>query len=334
MLFQLPEGLAEAVNPREDLSYEYTLFGKGHTKVLKRSRIRKREYASALLFLAPWIIGFVVFEIGPLLASGTISFFKWDLIGDPRWAGLANYEELFTRDALFWQSFKVTTIYSLSSIPLRLALALLVALLMNQKVPGIAAFRTIFYMPSVVSGVVMAMIWFWVFNSRFGILNHFLGLMGIDGPNWLMDTKWVMPAFVVMSLWSIGAPMITFLAGLQGVPQELYDAASVDGAGRWRVFWSVTWPLLTPVVFFNLVTGVISSFQTFTASYVMTEGGPANSTLFYVLYLYRNAFKVFRMGKACAMAWILFVLVLVLTTLMFKSSPLWVFYETEVEGRR
>jgi len=295
---------------------------------------RTRELLSAILFVTPWLVGFFGFEFGPLLASAGISLFKWDLITQPSWVGAAHYQELFAEDPLFWQSLKVTAVYSGLSVPLRLAAALLVAILMNQKVPGITLFRTIYYMPSVVSGVAVALLWYWVFNAKFGVLNYLLSFMGIQGPNWLMSKTWVMPAFILMSLWGIGGAMIIFLAGLQGVPQELYDAADVDGAGRWRKFQHVTWPLLTPIVFFNLVMGIIGSFQTFTASFIMTNGGPANATLFYVLYLYRNAFQFFKMGKACALAWILFLIILGLTALVFRSSPMWVFYEVELKGRR
>ena len=300
----------------------------------RAGRRHRRELVAALPLIAPWVVGFLAFELGPLLGSAGISFLHWDLIQKPLWAGAANYRELLGDDPLFWQALKVTVIYSGLSVPIRLAAALLVAILMNQKIPAIALFRTIYYMPSVVSGVAVALLWYWVFNAKFGVLNYLLSFFGIAGPNWLMDTRWVMPAFIVMSLWGIGGAMIIFLAGLQGVPQELYDAAQVDGAGRLMSFRHVTWPMLTPVVFFNLVMGVIGSFQTFTASYVMTLGGPANATLFYVLYLYRNAFQYFKMGKACALAWILFLIVLALTALVIRSSSLWVFYEAELKGRK
>ena len=283
-----------------------------------------------MLFISPWVIGFTLFEFGPLVASLGISLFKWDLIQSPSWTGLGNYIELFTDDLLFWQSLKVTSVYSLFSVPFGLLFALLLALLLNQPLPAIAFFRTVFYLPSVVSGVAVAMLWIWVFNGEFGIVNFLLGLAGIEGPNWFFSKTWVMPAFILMSLWGIGGSMIIFLAGLQGVPQELYDAAEVDGAGRLRQFQHVTWPLLTPVIFFNLIIGIIGSFQTFTNSYIITEGGPANATLFYVLYLYRNGFQFFRMGKAATMAWILFVIILALTILVLRSSRIWVFYETEL----
>ena len=283
-----------------------------------------------MLFISPWVIGFALFEFGPLVASLGISLFKWDLIQAPSWVGLDNYLELFTDDPLFWQSLKVTSVYSLFSVPFGLLFALLLALLLNQPLPGIAFFRTVFYLPAVVSGVAVAMLWIWVFNGEFGVVNYMLDVVGIEGPNWFFDRTWVMPAFILMSLWGVGGSMIIFLAGLQGVPQELYDAAEVDGAGRLRQFQHVTWPLLTPVIFFNLIIGIIASFQTFTNSYVITEGGPANATLFYVLYLYNNGFKFFRMGKAATMAWILFVIILALTILVLRSSRVWVFYETEL----
>lgn len=292
-----------------------------------------RDFLEALPFLTPWLVGVVFLEMGPIIASGVLSLFDWDLIGKPRWTGIGNYTELFFDDFRFWQALKVTFYYGLVAVPLRLVAAFTVALLMNQKVPGISVLRTVYYTPSVVSGVAVALLWYWIFNSQFGLINYLLGLVGIQGPDWLMNPTWVMPALIFMSLWGIGGPMIIFLAGLQGVPQPLYDAAMVDGAGRLRRFLCVTWPMMTPVVFFNLVQGIIASLQTFNNAFVITGGGPGNATLFYVLYLYRNAFLFFRMGKACALAWVLFVIILLLTVMVFRSSALWVFYEVGIERK-
>jgi multiple sugar transport system permease protein len=191
-------------------------------------------------------------------------------------------------------------------------------------------FRTIFYLPSSISGVPVALLWMWIFSPEFGILNAALRLFGIEGPEWLFDPVWVIPAFIVMSLWGIGGGMVIFLAGLQSIPQHLYEAAELDGAGVLGKFWNVTLPMMSSIIFFNLIMSIIGSFQTFTQAFVMTKGGPANASLFYVLYLYRNAIGYFKMGYASAMAWLLFVIILGLTLLVFKSSPMWVYYEAEV----
>ena len=208
--------------------------------------------------------------------------------------------------------------------------AFMVAILMNQRIWGIHVFRTIFYLPSSISGVPVALLWMWIFSPEFGILNTGLRLFGIEGPQWLFDPVWVIPAFIVMSLWGIGGGMVIFLAGLQGIPQHLYEAAELDGAGAVAKFWNVTFPMMSPIIFFNLIMSIIGSFQTFTQAFVMTKGGPANASLFYVLYLYRNAIGYFKMGYGSAMAWLLFLIILALTLLVFKSSPLWVYYEAEV----
>ena len=204
---------------------------------------------------------------------------------------------------------------------------------MNQKVPGIPVWRTIYYLPAVVSGVAVAMLWVWVFHSEFGLVNLGLRLVGIKGPAWLGDPDWALPALILMSFWGVGSGMIVKLAGLQSIPTEFYEAASIDGANWWHRFWKVTLPMLTPVLFFNVVMGIINSFQYFTNAYVMTNGGPGRATLFYNLYLYQNAFRYFKMGYASALAWILFVIILVFTLLVFKSSPYWVYYEGQVKGR-
>jgi len=198
---------------------------------------------------------------------------------------------------------------------------------MNQKVRGILWFRTLYYLPSVISGVAVSLLWVWIFNPQFGVLNYLLGKVGITGPEWLYSEFWVLPAFVIMSLWTIGGGMIIFLAGLQGIPIELYEAAELDGANQIQKFFRITIPMISPIIFFNLVMGIIGSFQVFTQAYIMTSGGPHYASLFYVLYLYQQAFQYFRMGYASALAWILFLVILFFTLLVFKSSPLWVYYE-------
>jgi len=290
---------------------------------------RAREAVAFYLLALPWIIGFLVFTFGPMLYSIYLSLTKYDILAAPRWIGLSNYQRAFFKDNLFWKSLKVTAIYSFGGVPLRLSLSLFLALLLNQAVKLRAFFRTLFYTPSVMSGVAVSLLWMWVFNPEFGVVNHLLARMGIEGPRWIYDEHWALPSLIMMSLWGAGSAMIIFLAGLQSVPKSLYDAAEVDGAGVWNRFWNVTFPMITPVVLFNLVMGIIQSFQVFTQAYVMTRGGPHYSTYFFVLYIYNSAFEDLRMGYAATLAWVLFVVILLLTMLILKSTPLWVFYESQ-----
>ncbi len=278
-------------------------------------------------FISPWLIGFLIFTAGPMLASLYLSFCKYDLY-QLQWVGTKNYEILLTRDPLFWKSLGNTALYVLFSVPLGLTGSLLIALLLNQKVKGMAWFRTLFYLPSLVPAVASALVWQWVFHPDAGILNYSLSLIGIQGPKWLQDPDTALASLIIMSLWGIGGGrMIIFLAGLQGISDELYEAASLDGARGWASFRHVTLPMLSPTIFFNLILGIIGSFQVFTSAYVMTNGGPDNATRMFVLYLYDNAFRYFKMGKASAMAWCLFVLLLVFTVIQFKNASKWVYYE-------
>ncbi len=293
---------------------------------VSRRRHLVRE-AWGLGLASPWIFGFLVFTLIPFLASLFFGFTDYDAIHPPKWVGLGNYVRMFSDDKLFRLSFVNTLYYALLSVPLSLFLALLVAVLLNQGLPGQNLLRTAYYMPSVVSGVAASMLWLWLFDPTIGLINNFLSVLGINGPIWLLDPNWSKPALILMSMWGIGPQMVIFLAGLQGVPQEFYEAAEVDGAGWLRRIWHITLPLITPSIFFNSVMGVIGSFQVFTAAYVMTAGGPANSTLFYVLYLFWNAFSYFRMGYASAQAWVLFLLVAVLTVIQFRVAGRWVYYE-------
>jgi multiple sugar transport system permease protein len=280
-----------------------------------------------------WIIGFILFTGGPIVAAAALSFTRYDIVSSPQWIGAQNYVQLFTNDPLFWQSLKVTFVYSLMAIPLGLIAGMALALLMNQKVRGIAFWRTIYYLPSVISGVPVALLWMWIFNPQFGILNWALSWFGIQGPTWLLSETWVLPSLVIISLWGVGGSMVIYLAGLQGIPTHLYEAAEIDGANSWSRFWHVTLPMMSPVIFFNLIIGIINSFQTFTTPYVMTSGGPNNASMFYGLNIFYYGFQYFKMGYASAMAWILFVIILVLVTLAFKTSGRWVFYEGQVQGR-
>jgi multiple sugar transport system permease protein len=297
-------------------------------KGLFKLSMRKREAIFGYIFLSPWIIGFIMFLAGPMIASIFLSLTEYKMIHPPVWLGLANYTRMMN-DPLVWRSLRVTATYTAFSVPLGLISAMAVAVLLNQRIHLSGIFRTIFYLPSVISGVAVALVFAWIFNYRFGILNFFLSLVGISGPNWLGNPRYALWAFVVMSLWGIGGTVIIFLAGLQGVPVSLHEAATIDGANAWTRFWKITIPLITPVILFTMVTGVIGTFQTFTQAYIMTGGGPANATLFYLLYLYKNAFNWFEMGYASALAWLLFLIILICTIIMWVTSAKWVYYEGE-----
>jgi multiple sugar transport system permease protein len=301
----------------------------GETKVETKRRVRLTQQPGfwGMLFISPWLLGFLIFTAGPMLASLFLSFCKYDL-NTLKWVGGKNYQVLFTQDPLFWKSLGNTAIYVLFSVPIGLTGSLLIALLLNQKVRGMPFFRTAFYLPSLVPAVASSLVWMWVFHPDSGILNYTLSLLGIKGPAWLLDPDTALASLIVMSLWGIGGGrMIIFLAGLQGIPDDLYEAASLDGAKGWAVFRHVTLPMLSPTIFFNLILGIIGSFQVFTSAFVMTGGGPNNATMMYVLYLYNNAFRYFKLGKASAMAWILFAILLVFTVIQFKNAAKWVYYE-------
>ncbi len=288
-----------------------------------------REALTCYLFLLPWGIGFLAFVLGPVAASFVLGFMDYSIVTPPRFIGLDNYIELFTSDDRFGMSMGNTLYYVLVFVPLHIVVALLLALLLNQKVRGIAVYRTLFYVPSIVPIVAGAILWVWILQPEWGLINSTLRLIGIKGPLWLASLTWSKPALILMALWGSGSAMIIVLAGLQGVPQHLYEAAEIDGANHWQRFQHVTVPMLSPTLFFILVLSVIASFQVFTTAYVMTGGGPAESTLFYMLYLYRRAFVLLNMGYAASMAWILFVGVLALTLFQFKLANRWVYYEAE-----
>ena len=290
--------------------------------------MRKREAIIGYIFLLPWLIGFLVFLVGPMLTSIYLSMTNYKMISSPVWIGLANYERMIA-DPLVIHSLTVTIKYTAFAVPLGMIAAMAIAVLLNQKIHASGIFRTVFYLPSVISGVAVALVFVWIFNYRFGLLNYFLSLVGIDGPNWLGSPRYALWAFVLMSLWGIGGNVVIYLAGLQGVPVSLIEAAIIDGASPWTRFWKITLPLLTPVVLFTMVMGVIASFQTFTQAYIMTGGGPANATLFFLLYLYKNAFNWFEMGYASALAWLLFTIIMIVTIIMWMSSARWVYYEGE-----
>lgn len=297
---------------------------------------RKREAIIAYILISPWVIGFIAFLLGPMLWSLGLSFFQSDMLTS-KFVGLRNYATLFSTDttrSLFWTSLYNTTYYVLLSIPLTMAAGFFLAMLLNQNIRGRGAYRIIYYLPSVIPGIAVSLLWLWLFNPEFGLLNWFLSWFGIEKLRWLTDSQLAKPSLVLMSLWGAGGNMLIFLAGLQGIPTELYEAATIDGtspAGRFR---HITLPMVSPTLFFVLVTNMIGAFQAFTSVYVMTGGGPANSTLMYVLYLYNLAFRQYRMGLGSALAWIYFIIILLMTIFIFRSSAAWVYYETEIGGRR
>jgi len=293
-----------------------------------RASLYLRTDAWGYLFILPWVIGFLLFTIGPMLISLALSFTTYDL-SEVRYAGLHNYHYLLGRDPLFWKSLANTAIYVAFSVPLGLTGSLLLAMLLDTNARGISIFRTVYYLPSLTPAVASSLLWMWLLHPDIGIINFALRHLGVTHPpGWLQSESWALPSMVLMSLWGIGgARMIIFLAGLQGISEHYYEAAKIDGANAWRRFLHITLPLITPVIFFNLVLGVIGAFQVFTNAYIMTEGGPNNATLFYALYLYRNAFVYFKMGRASAMAWILFAILFVFTFIQFRRSRRWVHYE-------
>lgn len=295
--------------------------------MLGKNRMFWRRNIEGYLFISPWIIGFVVFTAGALLGSFSISLTKWNIVGTPEIVGLANYQKM-VEDRFFWQSIKVT-LYYLVNVPLNVVLGLLLALLLNQKVKGLSVFRTIFFLPSVASGVAVSLLWMWIFNPRFGIINVLLKKIGIIGPLWLGSEAWAIPALIIMSIWGVGGGMLIYLGALQGIPTAFYEAATLDGAGAWKKLLHITVPMITPVLLLNLVMGVIVSFQVFTQAYVMTDGGPNYATLFYVMYLYQQAFVWFNMGYASALSWVLFLIILVFTVIILKTSSSWVYYESD-----
>jgi multiple sugar transport system permease protein len=292
-----------------------------------------REAMHCYVFMLPAILGILLFWLGPMVASFGLSFTSYDMLSAPTFIGLENYRDLVD-DQLFRHSLRVTAIYAVVSVPLVLVTALGLAVLLNQSFRGITFFRSVYYLPAVMSGVAVATLWRWIFQPEFGMVNALLDMIGIRGPGWLIDPRWAMPALIITSLWTAGSSMLIFLAGLQGISEDLYEAAEIDGAGRWRRFLTITVPLISHVTFFNLVLGIIGALQVFTEPYVMTQGGPNNALLLLSLYLYRNAFEFLKMGYASAIAWILFLIVMALTLVVFRSAPFWVHYEGQRDGGR
>jgi ABC-type sugar transport system permease subunit len=289
-------------------------------------RARRRNLRNGLLFISPWLVGFLCFTLYPFLASLYFGFCTYDILSPPRWAGLANYRELLTDDPYFLKALGNTLYYTAFAVPLGILFGVAIALLLNMKVVGVPVYRTVYYLPSIVPVVATSVLWMWLLNPQYGLVNAFLARLGLPEPGWISDPMWSKPALIGMSLWGIGGSIVIYLAGLQDVPAELYEAAEIDGARPWQRVRYITLPMLSPVIFFNLVMGLIGSFQYFTQAYVMTLGGPVDSTLFYALYLFRRAFTYLDMGYASAMVWLLFVLIMAVTALTFKSAGRWVHY--------
>ena len=288
--------------------------------------LQGRRTVTGYIFIGPFILGVLLWVLIPALTAAWLVFHDWNLISPARYSGLDNVLRL-GGDKLFWQSLKVTSIYTVVSVPLSLVISFGLALLINQQVRGIAIFRTIFYLPSIMPIVAAAVLWSWIFNTEFGLLNTLFRYVGLPKIGWLQQPEWALTALILMSLWNVGAPMIIFLAGLQGIPEVFYEAAKIDGAGRWSQLRHITIPLMMPTIFFNLVIGIIFSFQVFTAALIMTGGGPQNATLFFVLYLYQVGFRFLEMGYAATLSWVLFLILTVLTWLVFKTVGRQVHYE-------
>lgn len=291
--------------------------------------LRRREAIAGYIFVAPGILGFLIWVFGPMVATLLLSFTDWPIIGQAKWVGLDNYVRLFTVDPFFYRSLRATAYFAFGSVFLRIVYTFLVAMLLNQEVRGKALFRTVYYLPSIVPVVASSMIWMWLYNPDFGLFNAMLKGMGLPPSRWIHGTQTVIPSIILMDLWAASSTILIFLAGLQGVPRQLLEAVEIDGGNWWNKLTAVTLPHMTPFIFFNMVLGFVSAFQIFTQSFIMTNGGPNNASLFFVLLIYREAFGNNRMGLACALAWILFLLIALVTFLVFKTSRSWVFYYGE-----
>ncbi|MFB5190624.1 carbohydrate ABC transporter permease [Alicyclobacillus fastidiosus] len=304
-----------------------SLRGKRKRIHVNRARLR-RNRITGWLFISPWFIGFLAFALFPFLASLYYSFTNYDIISSPQWIGLQNYSKLM-HDPLFWHSLYNTLYYTVFSVPLSTIVALCIALLLNMNIRGLTIYRTVFYLPAIVPFVASSVLWLWLFNPSFGFIDALLRAVGLPAPGWLYSVHWVKPSFILMSLWGVGQTVVIYLAGLQGVSKELYEAAIIEGANAWQRSIKITIPMISPVILFNVIMGLIGSFQFFTQAYVMTQGGPDNASMFFALYLYQQAFQFLHLGYASAMAWLLFVLILVVTVLVYRGSSRWVYYGSE-----
>lgn len=289
----------------------------------------RREAVEGYISLLPWMIGFVAFTAIPIAVSMYVSLTQWTGIEPPVYIGFRNFERMFTADPLFWQALKVTFLFVLISLPLKLVLGLALALLLNLKIPGMNFFRTVFYIPAVISGVAVSLMWMWLLQPDTGVVNTLLYFAGIEGPQWFWDPTWALPSVAIMSVWKVGGSAVIYLAGLQNIPAHLYEAAKIDGAGVWARFRRITLPLLTPTLFFQLIIEMIDSFKVFTEAFVITKGGPLKATYFYLLYFYEEAFRNFNLGYASALALVLTIIILLATIFVNYTSKRWVYYESE-----
>lgn len=299
------------------------------TRLWPKTKLARKEALAFYVFISPWLIGFLAFTLYPMLASAYYSLTVYNVV-DMRFVGLQNFQELVADD-LFYKSLWVTAKYTFVGVPLGIALALAIAVLLNQRVSFLSFWRTIYYLPSVITGVAVALLWKWVLNPQYGLFNYLMfEPLGIEGPRWFWSETWVIPAYWIMGLWGVGGTMIIYLAGLQGVPTALYEAAEIDGASAWQRFWKITIPMISPVILFTLVTNLIYTLQVFTQVYVVSAGmgGPSYASLVYVLYLFLNGFRWFRLGYASALAWVLFLIIIALTLVMLRISRNLVYYET------
>lgn len=307
-----------------------TVGARARPRRVRRSARARKEAAWFYVMISPWLIGFLVFLAGPLLASLYFSFTDYDLLTPPHWIGLGNYRHMFGTDPLFWKVVGNTVFYTAIAVPATTIVSIGLAALLHRSVPGIRIFRTIVYLPALVPLVASAMLFTWVLAPDTGLLNRTLRLVGIHGPAWLLDETWVKPALILMSLWSVGTSVILLLAGMQGIPAEFGEAARIDGANSWQQFRRITLPMLSPVILFNVIMGMIGSFQIFSQVYILTKGGPDNASEMLVPYLFDQGFRFNKMGYASALSWVLFVIIMAFTALVFRTSSGWVFYESEV----
>lgn len=292
----------------------------------RHMNIKTQQKVYGLLFAAPWILGFIIFTLYPITQAIRYSFMDYNILQEPVFIGFDNYKYMFSKDLLFYKSLYNTAYYVIFQVPLSIVVGLAIALMLNKDIKGIAVYRTMFYMPSIVPIVAGTILWKWMFHQQYGILTNLVEFFGVPAPGWLTDPGFAKNSIIIMALWGAGGGMIIYLAGLKNIPKMYYESAVLDGAGAFRKFFNITLPLLTPTIFFQLIMGIIGSFQIFTQAYVMTGGGPNDATLFYYLHLFYSAFKHWKMGYACALAWILFAIIMFFTVINFTLSKKWVHY--------
>ena len=320
-----------AVSTKSAPNYQRKDLGLFARLVGAKSPLQAQAAKWGYIFLIPWLLGLLIFWIGPIIASALFSVWEYDVLSTPKFIGIENYTRAFTGDKLFWPSLRRTFYFSIVSVPIGVFGSLLLAILLNQKLKGTNVFRTVFFLPHLTPAVALAVLWIWLFHPSVGPINLMLGWIGIDGPGWLASKQWALPALIIISLWAAlgGNTMLIFLAGLQGVPQELMEAAEIDGAGRMSKFWNVTLPMISPTLLFNLILGVIGALKVFTLAFVATQGGPSYATWFYALHIYNQAFAYYRMGYGAALAWIFVLVLLIFTFIQLYTSRRWVYYAGE-----